>query len=94
MSVKGQHVLIIDDVLDHGITLEQIAKYCDEQGASSVKTLALVEKQVVLENRYMADFIGLSVEDRYIFGLGMDYKEFGRTLNRVMAVAREDDKKN
>lgn len=89
-SIKGRHLIIIDDILDEGYTLKAIVDYCHAQGAASVTSAVLVEK---LHDRRApgasCDYIGLTVDDRYVFGFGMDYKGYHRNLNGIYAVAED-----
>ena len=86
-DLHGRSVLIIDDILDEGLTLQAIIDFCHEQGASQVYSCVLVEKQ---HDRKIgdidADFVGLQVEDAYVFGCGMDYKNYLRNVNGIYAV--------
>ena len=90
MSLRDEHVLVVDDIYDEGTTLELIVGSCREQGARSVRSAVLVEKLRPRQCRYRPDFIGLEVDDRYVFGAGMDYKEYLRNLPAIYAVADED----
>nr|WP_269783409.1 hypoxanthine-guanine phosphoribosyltransferase [Marinibactrum halimedae] len=87
-DLKGRHVVIVDDILDEGVTLEAIIQYCKEAGAESVSTVMLVHKQ---HDRCItgvkADYVGLNVPDRYVFGFGMDYKGFLRNIPAIYAVS-------
>jgi hypoxanthine phosphoribosyltransferase len=78
-------VLIVDDILDEGHTLLAIVEYCREQGAAAVYTAALFDKQIPQEKPIRADFIGLAVENHYLFGYGMDYKGYLRNAAGVYA---------
>lgn len=96
ISLNNRTVLIVDDVLDGGVTLKAIVDYCEQQGAKKVYTAALVEKENTrIEGGLQeADFIGLTVEDRYIFGYGLDYKEYLRNAPGIFAVSAEHDAKS
>ncbi len=87
-SLQERVVLVVDDILDEGLTLAAILAYCREQGASAVYSAVLVEK---LHQRrassLTADFVGLQVEDRYVFGYGMDYHGYWRNVRGIFAVA-------
>jgi len=83
-------VLIIDDILDEGITLKEIVASCYERGAKKVYTAVLVEKKHDRCISDKADFTGLEVEDRYVFGCGMDYKGFLRNLPAIYAVGENE----
>jgi hypoxanthine phosphoribosyltransferase len=87
ISVKDRDVLVIDDILDEGHTLAAILKALVEQGAASVKIAVLAEK--VHDRKapgIKADYAGVTVEDRYVFGCGMDYKSYWRQLPAIYAV--------
>lgn len=87
-NLGDRTVLIIDDILDEGHTLKGIQDYCLGEGAANVKSAVLVEK---LHNRkaenVTADYIGVQVEDKYVFGMGMDYKGYLRNYPGIYAVA-------
>lgn len=83
--LKNRTVLIIDDVLDEGITLAAIQQYCLEQGATSVYSAVLIDKILDHEKPTRADFVGLTVANRYLFGYGMDYKGYLRNAAGIYA---------
>lgn len=90
LSIEGRNVLLVDDILDEGHTLAAIQAYCRGHGAASVRTAVLVDK--LHDRKYpgaSADYIGVEVEDRYLFGSGMDYKEYLRNAAGIWAV-KED----
>src|SRR5690554_4071165 len=88
VDMNGRTVLIVDDILDEGTTLDAIADYCRTQNASQVLTAVLVDKQHDRKARpdLKADFTGLEVEDRFLFGFGMDYKGYWRNAPGIYAV--------
>ena len=91
VSLKGRTVLIVDDILDEGQTLADVTRYCTESGAEKVYSAVLIEK---LHDRRVknvrADFVGLQVEDRYVFGFGMDYRGYLRNLNGIFALGDDN----
>ncbi|MGD8566906.1 MAG: hypoxanthine-guanine phosphoribosyltransferase [Gammaproteobacteria bacterium] len=91
LPIAERHVLIVDDILDEGITLKELVKYCKQEGVSSVRTAVLVNKLHDRKTLEHADFIGLTVEDRYVFGYGMDYKGYLRNVPGIYAVNETDD---
>ena len=78
-------VLIIDDILDEGITLAAIYEYCIEQGARAVYSAVLIDKKIQRDKPIQANFVGLECENRYIFGYGMDYKGYCRNAVGIFA---------
>jgi hypoxanthine phosphoribosyltransferase len=92
IELQGRTVLLVDDILDEGQTLADIVNYCEQSGAAQVYSAVLVEK--LHERRaagIRADFVGLQVEDRYVFGSGMDYKGYLRNMNGVYAISGRDE---
>jgi hypoxanthine phosphoribosyltransferase len=87
-DLAGRHVLVVDDVLDRGITLAALVDFCRREGATSVHTLVLVDKRCQREADIEADFVGLTTPDRYLFGWGMDYKGYLRNVPGIYAVAQ------
>jgi hypoxanthine phosphoribosyltransferase len=87
-DMNGRTILIVDDILDEGTTLCAIADYCRAHGAAEVLTAVLVDKQHDRKCRpgLKADFTGMDVEDRFLFGFGMDYKGYWRNAPGIYAV--------
>lgn len=86
IDLTDREVLIVDDILDEGHTLAQIIDDVRMQGARAVYTAALVNKRHDRRfNGLKADFVGLDVDDRYVFGAGMDYKGWFRNLPGIYA---------
>jgi len=87
ISLQDRNVLIIDDILDEGKTLMAIVEECKSNQAKTIRTAVLVDKQLNRERIFeKADFTGLTVPDRYVFGYGMDYKEYLRNAPGIFAV--------
>lgn len=85
-ELKDRVVLVIDDILDEGITLAGILDYCRKQGAREVYCAVLVNKLHDRKALRTVEFVGLTIEDRYVFGCGMDYKGYLRNIPGIYAV--------
>ena len=85
-SLLERTVLLVDDILDEGHTLAAIINGCKASGAKEVLSAVLVNKIHDRKNNLIADFCELDVEDRYVFGYGMDYKGYLRNANGIYAV--------
>jgi len=90
VSVRGRQVLVVDDILDVGVTLDAVVRACREDGATDVRTAVLVEKAREHAHDFRADFVGIQLPDRYLFGYGLDYKDYFRNADGIYAVADED----
>ena len=87
MSVKGRHVLIVDEVFDTGLTLSAVRDYLSSAGALSVKAAVAVIKDVVRPaDAIMPEFSGFQAPDRYLIGFGLDSNEDGRQIPFIGAV--------
>ncbi len=89
-AIRGEHILVVDDILDAGVTLDCVVRACREDGAASVYTAVLVEKDRPRAADLAADFVGVRVPDRYLIGYGLDYKHYFRNVRGVFAVADQD----
>jgi len=91
VELLDRTVLVVDDILDEGQTLADIVDHCEQSGATQVYSAVLVQKH---HDRRIAeieaDFVGLQVDDRYVFGFGMDYKGYLRNMNGVFALNEQD----
>jgi hypoxanthine phosphoribosyltransferase len=83
---KGRAVLVVDDILDHGETMAAIRARLLELGAQSVHSAVLVEKILDIKKPIHADFVGLRIPDRFVFGCGMDAKGYWRNLPEIRAM--------
>lgn len=93
LDLTNRTVLVVDDILDGGVTLAAILDEVKLLGASEVYSAVLVDKY---RNRAAnglphADFVGLQVENHYIFGYGMDYNEYLRNAPGIFVVAPEHE---
>ena len=85
--LRGRRVLLVDDILDEGHTLKAVKYWCEDQGALDVRVAVLATK--VHDRRVDgigADYEGVQVPDRYVFGYGMDFHEQGRNLPGIYAL--------
>ena len=89
-NLVGKTVLVIDDIFDEGVTLEYVARQCEELGANRVVTTVLVcKRHDRVATDFRPDFCGLEVGDRYVFGCGMDYRHRWRHLPSIYALKDE-----
>jgi hypoxanthine phosphoribosyltransferase len=83
---KGRSVLVLDDILDHGETMNAIRERLLKLGARAFYCAVLVEKILDKKKPIAADFVGLSIPDRFVFGCGMDAKGYWRNLPEIRAM--------
>ena len=85
-NVTGRTVLVLDDILDEGITLAAIRDRLLERGAAACYTAVLVDKDIGRSRPVTADFVGLRLPNRYLFGFGMDVNGAWRNLPALYAL--------
>jgi hypoxanthine phosphoribosyltransferase len=78
--IKGKNVLIVDDILDEGITLSEIISKCKKLGAINIFYTVLFNKLIDKEKSILPAYHVLNVPNKFVFGFGLDYKGFGRAL--------------
>src|SRR5688572_11488850 len=83
---KGRNVLVLDDILDHGETMNVIRERLLDLGATGFHCAVLVEKMLDKPKPIKPDFVGLRIPDRFVFGCGMDAKGFWRNLPEIRAM--------
>ncbi len=86
-SIENRTVLVVDDIFDQGHTLAAVCSYLKSKGAAAVVSAVVINK---LHNRkaegFTPDYVGLDIEDRFLYGFGMDYKGYLRNANGIYAV--------
>lgn len=85
-NVAGRTVLVIDDILDEGHTLAEIRNWLLDNGAKAVHTAVFADKELPIKKPLKADFVGISVPNRYVFGFGMDVHDAWRNLPAIYAL--------
>jgi hypoxanthine phosphoribosyltransferase len=85
-NVRGRVVLVVDDILDEGITLAAIRKRLLEMGAREVLAAVFADKDIGRDKPVYADFVGVTVPNRYVFGFGMDAYGLWRNLPSIYAL--------
>jgi len=86
IPVSGRVVLVVDDILDEGVTMAEIVRRLQAQGASDVLSAVFADKNLGRGKPIAADFVGVHLPNRYVFGYGMDVKGAWRNLPAVYAV--------
>lgn len=86
ISVVGRTVLLLDDILDEGITLAAIRQHLLDAGAAECVTAVFADKDIGRSKPLYADYVGLTLPDRYVFGFGMDVSGAWRNLPAIYAL--------
>jgi hypoxanthine phosphoribosyltransferase len=91
-SLAGRHVLIVDDILDTGLTLSLLVQRLKELGAADVKSCVLLEKRRRREISIKADWTGFKIADEFVVGYGLDYDGRYRGLKQIRVLGNSKAK--
>ncbi|HEX3012628.1 MAG TPA: phosphoribosyltransferase family protein, partial [Syntrophomonadaceae bacterium] len=82
-SIQDKHVLIVEDIVDTGLTLKYIVEILKKRGPQSVKICCLLDKPSRRKNDIRPDYYGYAIEDNFVVGYGLDYNEKYRNYPAV-----------
>lgn len=88
-DIQGKHILIVEDIVDTGLTLSYLLKYLTDRGASSIEIVTLLSKAARRKTDINVKYIGFEVPDEFIVGYGIDYAERYRNLPFIGSLKRE-----
>lgn len=88
-DIEGKHVLIVEDIVDTGITLSYLLEYLKARKASSIEIVALLNKEARRKSDISVKYVGFEVPDEFIIGYGIDYAEHYRNLPFIGSLKEE-----
>jgi hypoxanthine phosphoribosyltransferase len=80
VAIEGRHILVVEDIVDTGLTLSYLLQNLKSRGAASVKLAALLDKYERREKEVPIDYLGFKIPDKFVVGYGLDYAERYRNL--------------
>jgi hypoxanthine phosphoribosyltransferase len=89
-DIKGRHVLVVEDIIDTGLTAKFFLKHLRKKGPASVKLCALTDKPARTQVKINIDYLGMEVPDKFIVGYGIDWDERFRYLPEICAIEDGD----
>ncbi|MEI6152775.1 MAG: hypoxanthine phosphoribosyltransferase [Deltaproteobacteria bacterium] len=88
-SIEGKNVIIVEDIIDSGLTLKIIKKMLLERGPKTLKICALLDKRARREVEMEGDYVGLTIDDGFVVGYGIDYAEHYRNLPDICVIKKD-----
>jgi hypoxanthine phosphoribosyltransferase len=82
-AIEGRHVIVVEDIIDTGLTLNYLLRYLREKGPASLTICCLLDKPARRLTEIPIDYIGFTIPDRFVVGYGLDYGERYRNLPYV-----------
>ena len=88
-NIEGRHVIIVEDIVDTGLTIYELRKNLLERNPASLKICTLFNKKVKKAHEIPLDYVGFDLEDKFIVGYGLDYNNFYRNMP-IVGVLKEE----
>lgn len=89
-SFEGRHVLVVDDILDTGLTLFEVRRHLQKLGARSVRICVLLSKERVRDREVTADWVGFRIPNQFVIGYGLDYQGMFRSLPCIRQTTQDE----
>ncbi len=88
-DLSGKHVVIVEDIIDSGLTMNKIISLLEMEDPKSVKICSLLYKPEAFKGEHKPDYIGFSIPNAFVVGYGLDYDEKGRNLDAIYQIREE-----
>jgi len=87
LDMHGKAVLIVEDIIDSGLTIREVHHYIESRGAAKVRTAAFLDKAAARKAEFKADYVGFTIEPHFVIGYGLDYAEKYRNLPDIQVLS-------
>jgi hypoxanthine phosphoribosyltransferase len=87
LDMRGKSVLIVEDIIDSGLSMREVFNYIESRGAAKVKTATFLDKPKARKVPFNADYVGFSIEPQFVVGYGLDFAEKYRNLPEVQVLS-------
>ena len=87
LDMHGKSVLIVEDIIDSGLSMREVFRYIESRGASTVKTATFLDKPGARKVPFAADYVGFSIEPQFVIGYGLDFAEKYRNIPEVQVLS-------
>ncbi|MCQ2156648.1 MAG: hypothetical protein MJY57_05585 [Bacteroidales bacterium] len=85
-DVRGRRVIICEDIVDTGTTINALRELLLDKGATDVKICTMLMKPDVYDKPAPIDYVGMEIPDAFIVGYGLDYDELGRNIRDIYVI--------
>ena len=87
LDMHGKAVLIVEDIIDSGLSMREVHRYIEGRGAAVVKTATFLDKPAARKVEFTADYIGFSIDPQFVVGYGLDFAEKYRNIPEVQVLS-------
>ena len=86
LDMHGRAVLIVEDIIDSGLSMREVFRYIEGRGASMLRTATFLDKPAARKVEFRADYVGFSIDPKFVIGYGLDYAEKYRNLPDIQVL--------
>ena len=87
LDMHGRAVLIVEDIIDSGLSMREVFRYIESRGASMVRTATFLDKPAARKVEFRADYVGFSIDPKFVIGYGLDYAERYRNIPEIQVLS-------
>jgi hypoxanthine phosphoribosyltransferase len=87
LDMRGRSVLIVEDIIDSGLSIREVTNYIESRGAAKVKTASFLDKPKARKVPFTPDYVGFSIEPQFVIGYGLDFAEKYRNIPEVQVLS-------
>jgi hypoxanthine phosphoribosyltransferase len=87
LDMHGKAVLIVEDIIDSGLTIREVHHYIESRGAAKVRTAAFLDKAASRKVDFKADYVGFTIDPHFVIGYGLDFAEKYRNLPDIQVLS-------
>ena len=87
LDMHGKSVLIVEDIVDSGLSIREVNNYIESRGAAMVKTAAFLDKPKARKVPFAPDYVGFSIDPQFVIGYGLDFAEKYRNIPEVQVLS-------
>lgn len=92
-DLKGKNVLVVEDIIDTGLTMVKLLEHLKQHNPKSLRVASLLVKRAPTSNGYRPDYTGFEVPNNFLIGYALDFNEYGRDLSHICAINENGKKK-
>jgi hypoxanthine phosphoribosyltransferase len=87
LDMHGRAVLIVEDIIDSGLSMREVFRYIESRGATPVRTATFLDKPAARKVAFRADYVGFSIDPQFVIGYGLDYAEKYRNIPEIQVLS-------
>lgn len=87
LDMRGKAVLIVEDIIDSGLSMREVSRYIESRGAAMVKTATFLDKPAARKVAFTAEYVGFSIDPQFVIGYGLDFAEKYRNIPEVQVLS-------